>query len=355
MPDGEREGDLVMAARVSGGAGSLATLLSSTDELDQAIEGFVQLVDQHQKFLIVSHTSPDGDAVGSSLALAAILSEQGKDVTVYNRDPVPYNFAFLPGADRWVQEIPETASYDVTVLLDCAEPDRIGEDFPEQGWGEVCAVVDHHRTWDPSFADLYVRDESAAATGELLFRVATRVGDVSLETAQNLYCCLMTDTGSFRYSNTTRAAFRIAGELVQIGVDPWEMTSQVYENQPRERLDLLCQVLTTLSVSSCGRLAFLRVERSMLEEHNGDGDLTDGFINYARSIRGVEVATQLREVGDGSWRVSFRSRGKVDVSALAQRFGGGGHHNAAGCTIAATPEEIEADLAKALVELLATS
>lgn len=331
-----------------------SVIARSDDELSASLDAFQTLIDDERHFLVVGHTSPDGDAVGSTLALALLLREQGCEVTAYNRDPIPYNFQFLPGAEQWRTELEGLEPVDVTVLLDCGMPSRIGEEFPQHGWGEQVVVVDHHTTWDPDFADLYVRDPRAAATGEVLFRLARRYGELSLDVAKNLYCCLMTDTGGFRYSNTSRTAFRVAGELIERGVEPWEMASEVYENQPRERFELLCEVLATLSVSSCGRLAFLRVEKSMFEGVEEDGDLTDGFINYARSIRGVEVATQLRERDDGGWRVSFRSRGRVDVSALAEQFGGGGHRNAAGCVIDADPEEIEEKLSSALVELLDT-
>lgn len=326
--------------------------ISCSKELESQLEALEAVIAEQNRFLVVAHASPDGDAVGSTLGMALILEALGKDVTPYNQDPIPYNFEFLPGADKWQTEVEESASYDVTILLDCAEPGRIGEDFPENGWGKAIAVVDHHKTWDQEFAHVYVRDVTAAATGELLYHLAARLGVLSADVAENLYCCLLTDTGSFRYSNTTRTAFRVAGELVELGVNPWEMTSQIYENQPRERLDLLCRVLDTLSVSSCGRLAFLRVEPEMFDDLQVDEDLTDGFINYARSIRGVEVATQLRQSSPGVWRISFRSRGLVDVSALAEKFGGGGHHNAAGCTIEAEPDEIEEQLSQALVELL---
>ena len=133
------------------------------------------------------------------------------------------------------------------------------------------------------------------------------------------------------------------------------MTSRIYESEPRERLDLLALVLDTLDQSECGRLAFLRIEREMFDETGTTPEHTDGFINYARSIRGVEVATQLMETGDDQWKVSFRSRGKVDVSELAVRFDGGGHHNAAGCQMTGSPAEVEARLSDALVDILDTS
>lgn len=326
--------------------------IETVPELEAALAELLALIHAHQRFLVVSHACPDGDAVGSTLSMGLLLEALGKEVVFYNRDPVPYNFRFLQGAEKWTTELPEDLELDVTIVLDCAEKHRIGEDFPLQGWGKKIAVVDHHKTWDPDFADVYVRDPGAAATGELLFRLSERLGILTQPIAETLYCCMVTDTGSFRYSNTSRTALRIAGELVAAGANPWHMTSNIYENQPKERLELLCLVLSTLAISSCGRLAFLRVEDKMVEGLGGVQDLTDGFINYARSIAGVEVATQLRESGDDTWRISFRSRGKVDVSALAERFGGGGHHNAAGCAIKGTPKQIEAMLTQALTELI---
>lgn len=337
-------------------------LVPTSSHLDDAIKRFLSQVAQNQRFLVVSHTSPDGDAIGSILAMGLFLEQMGKDVILYNQDPVPYNFGFLEGADRVLQELPE-GPIDMTVILDCAEAARVGDDFAN--WlavrradasdaGQV-AVVDHHKTWDADVADVYVRDVKAAAAGELVWHIAAAAGaEMTVGLAEALYCCLLTDTGSFRYSNTSRTTFRIAGELVEAGVEPWKMTSEIYESQPRERLTLLAMVLDTLEFSDCGRLAFLRVEERMFAAAGTETDLTDGFINYARSIRGVEVATQIRESEDGAWRISFRSRGKVDVSALAAKFGGGGHYNAAGCTIVGTSDEIVAKLSQALVELLDT-
>lgn len=337
-------------------------LVPTSSHLDDAIKRFLSQVAQNQRFLVVSHTSPDGDAIGSAVAMGLFLEAMGKDVVIYNRDPVPYNFEFLAGAECVVQELPE-GIIDITVILDCAEAARVGEDFAtwlsarqqDSGDNGQVAVVDHHKTWDAEFADTYVRDVTAAAAGELVWRIAAAAGvELSIALAEALYCCLLTDTGSFRYSNTSRTTFRIAGELIEAGVEPWKMTSEIYESQPRERLTLLALVLDTLELSACGRLAFLRVEDKMFAAAGTDTDLTDGFINYARSIRGVEVATQIRECADDAWRISFRSRGKVDVSALAAKFGGGGHYNAAGCTITGSSDEIVAKLSDALVELLDT-
>ncbi|MEZ4462031.1 MAG: bifunctional oligoribonuclease/PAP phosphatase NrnA [bacterium] len=315
---------------------------------DAGFQALVSTIENNQRFLVVSHVHPDGDAVGSTLSMGLVLERLGKDVVFYNEHEIPYNFRFLPGADRWVQTVPE-GEYDVTVVLDCGEPHRVG-DMPRHGWGTTIAVVDHHKTFDPTFAQVYLQDTQAAATGELIFKIAEYFGVMDADIAQNLYCCLVTDTGSFRYSNTSQQTFTMAGSLVAAGVNPWSMTSQIYESQPRERLMLLGRVLSTLEFSPCGRLAFLTIQASDFPP-NTDLALIDGFINYARSIQGVEVATQLMESEDG-WRISFRSRGSVDVSKLASRFGGGGHHNAAGCSVSGTAEQVRQNLSEALVAML---
>ena len=322
----------------------------SKPDLDRLLE----IVAQGRTFVVAAHLNPDGDAVGSSLGMALALRALGKDVVVYNRDPVPYNFQFLPGQQLWTQSLDHRGRPDVTILLDCGEPGRVGEEFPEHGWGEQIVVIDHHKTYDPNFATHYVRDVSAAATGELVYDFAQMAGVDPDGFADNIYCCLVTDTGSFRYSNTSQRTFNIAGELIARGVDPWHITSHVYESQPRERLALLGRVLQTLRFSDDGTLAFLRIEQHMLDDTGASLAMIDGFINFARSVQGVEVATQLKQTGPQSWAVSFRSRGAVDVSRLAAAFGGGGHHNAAGCTVSGTAEEIEAELSATLTGLLAS-
>jgi phosphoesterase RecJ-like protein len=322
--------------------------------LDGALDEMLDLLASHEPILVVSHEEPDGDAIGSTLATGLWLASLGRSVDLYNRDGVPDQFDFLPGADRVLQSVPRDCDYAVTIALDFGAPDRVGEGFPERGWGDSIVVVDHHETWDPDFADVYVRDPTAAATAEILYRAIRRSGaELDADIAQSLYSAIMTDTGSFQYSNTSRTTFRVAGELLAAGVDPWEMTCHLYESEPRRRVELLGDVLQTLEVSSDGRLAFLQIDDALVEPDESIAELTDGFINYARSIRGVEVATQLREMGrDDQWKVTFRSRGTVDVSQLASAFGGGGHHNAAGCTMEGPPASIRRRLTERLREIL---
>ena len=331
----------------------LGTLFAGSQELQQDYELLVEHLKQSPRVLVTSHEGPDGDAIGSTLAMCHVLWTLGIDAVPFNVDRVPHNFSFLPGADRFVHALDEEESFDLTILVDCAERHRPGGHFPASGWGTRVAVVDHHQTWDPTFPDVVVRDPSAAAVGEMVFRLAlTAKVPIGPELAKCCYAAIMTDTGSFRYNNTSPLTFAIVSSLLTYGVEPWEMTSNIYENDPIERVRLLARVLDTLTVSSCSRLAFICVKRAMMEGIADRPELLDGFINYARRIQGVEVATQIRELEDGDYKVSFRSRGAVNVADLASRFGGGGHHNAAGCRMTGEVEEIQELLADQLDAML---
>lgn len=300
-------------------------------ELDRV----VSVLARARSCLVTMHRGPDGDALGSALALAEALREWGKDVLVYNPDPVPAAFRFLPGADRVVREIGVTQRFDVSVTCDAGDATRLGPDFPPPERRGTLVNLDHHET-TPAFGDVNYIDPHAAAVGVLVHRILEAARrPLSPGVALGLFCSLMTDTGSFRYSNSDPEAFRIAAALVEAGVDPWAVSSRIYESQSPERLHLLALVLASLHVSACGRWACVDVTRAMREAAGTDEETEGGFVNYPRSVAGVEVALCFRE-GDGDVRVSLRSRGRVDVSAIAMRWGGGGHRNAAGCAITGT-------------------
>ncbi|TMA29228.1 MAG: bifunctional oligoribonuclease/PAP phosphatase NrnA [Deltaproteobacteria bacterium] len=284
------------------------------------------------------HRGPDGDALGSALALACALREMGRQVTVYNPDELPYNFRFLPGADSVARTVPAEAAFDVTIATDAGAFDRLGPDVPPVGRRGLLLNLDHHMTTEP-FGDVNYVDPEAASVGILAYKIIRGLGHpLSRDAAECIYASILADTGSFRYSSTDPECFRVAAELLEAGVDPWEMTVRVYEQQPLARMRLLADVLKTLEV------------------HGKPGspiDLTDGFINYARSVDGVEVAASFREPSNGgAWRVSFRSRGRVNVAAIAQKFGGGGHHNAAGCSIAGDEAAVRAKIAEEIEQAL---
>lgn len=306
---------------------------------------------EKERFLIACHENPEGDAIGSELALALALRKMGKTATVLNADPVPANLLFLPGADT-VVFAEDGSKYDVAVVVDCGSPERTGRIAQELLKCPVLINIDHHRT-NGDLGELSLVDPDAAATGLLVHRVLSEMKyEVDLDVATNLYVAVLTDTGSFHYGSSSPEAFEVAGEMVRRGVDPWAVAEQVYETQSVHRLRLLGRVLDSLDVSSDGRVACITTMREDLREFDSGKDALEGFINYPRSIVGVEVAVSFREEEGGVFRVSFRSKGRVDVSAVAARFGGGGHHNAAGCTVPGTLAEVKKRVLETLAAVL---
>jgi phosphoesterase RecJ-like protein len=304
------------------------------------IEQMIAACSAARTVLIATHVNPDGDAIGSSLALAETLEKQGKRVVLYDRDPVPYMFTFLPLADNFVSRIPEDEIFDLLLLLDCSELSRTGDVLPGFSGYRQMGCIDHHVTND-SFAQVNLIDAKASATAELVYEVISRMDpDYSREVAINLYTGIITDTGSFHYANSTPHSFVIAGEMVNRGVDPWMVAQQVYESEPVSRLQLLGHVLQTLQIAPDGKAACVTVTQEMYALTGTNAEHTDRLVNYPRSIAGVEVAFFLRQDAEKSYKLSFRSRGKVDVASLAQEFGGGGHKNAAGCNLTGTVDEI---------------
>ncbi len=291
-----------------------------------------ELIAANSSFLITTHESPDGDAVGSSLALANYLTEIGKDVTVHICDPVPDIYLFLPLAGAVTTTLPDQ-DYDICFVLDAGEFRRAGEQIAACRRVGSFINLDHHKTGE-QFGLLNLIDTAAAATGVLVHRLIRDAGaEVSPAAAVCIYVALITDTGSFRYSNSNAEAFTVAGEMIAKGVNAWDIALRLYESQPQGRLELLAQALTTLTFSACGRFASIAVTLDMYERTNSSAELTDGFVNYPRSVKGVEVAIFYRQLAPLSFKVGFRSKGTVDVSSLAEGFGGGGHHNAAGCVV----------------------
>ncbi|NVN97840.1 MAG: bifunctional oligoribonuclease/PAP phosphatase NrnA [Geobacteraceae bacterium] len=298
-----------------------------------------ELISAGSSFLITTHESPDGDAVGSSLALANYLREIGKDVVVHFCDPVPELYRFLPMADQVCATIPDRY-FDLCFVLDVGEFRRAGKQIADCKRIGSFINLDHHKTSE-LFGLVNLIDVKAAATGVLIYRLINDAGgEISLATATCIYVALLTDTGSFRYSNSNPESFSAAGEMIAKGVNAWDISSRLYESQPRARIELLSLALATLAFSDCGRFASISVTLDMYEKTGTDAELTDGFVNYPRSVRGVEVAIFFRQTSENSVKVGFRSKGAVDVSRLAEGFGGGGHHNAAGCNVDGTIAEV---------------
>jgi phosphoesterase RecJ-like protein len=314
------------------------------------IKTILKEIEKGHRFLVASHENPDGDALASTLALANALREMGKEVVAYNSDGVPEAFDFLPGAKTVVRELDGCRPFETGFVLDAGELRRAGSHL--RALCRNLVNIDHH-PHSERFGEIHFVDEQASATGALIYRILKSSGiAISYDVALCIYTAILSDTGSFRYSNADPEAFRIAAEMVERGVRPWEVATGLYENQAENRLRLLALVLATLTVSTCGRYASVSATTAMMQETGTGPEHTDGFVNYPRSIRGVEVALFLRQVGPSAFKVALRSKGKVDVGALARDLDGGGHHNAAGAVVEGSPDEIRSAIFTRLDEIL---
>lgn len=286
----------------------------------------------HASYVITGHVDPDPDSLGSALALAWGLERLGKRVHVVSPDPVRPEWRFLPGSES-ICVPPPVPQAEALVVLDCDLP-RTGAVAEAAGRFAHIYNLDHHVTNAAGGTVRYI-DPHAAATGEIVYSVLVDHWGLALEPgpATNLYTAVMTDTGSFRYSNTTAETFRIAGALVAAGARPDEIASQAYEQASWSTMRLLAKSLATLDRTPDGRVAWVTVTGQMLAEAGARYDEADGMVQYPRMIKGVEVALIFRELPDGRTRVGMRSRGLVDVSRVAAELGGGGHPRAAGCTL----------------------
>ncbi len=314
------------------------------------IQQIVRQIEDNQSFLVVSHENPDGDAIGSTLGLANALREMGKQVVALNVDGIPQIMQFLPNHDQLETELPTDTQFDVAFVLDAGDLVRAG--VPVRDCCRTLINIDHHPHSD--FGDICYLDTSASATAILIDRILNACDyDISLDVAKCLYLGILSDTGSFRYSSANPEAFAVSGRLVGLGIDPWEVASSLYESLAPERMRLLGLVLPTLEISACGRYASVALTKEVLEKSGASEEHTDGFVNYPRAISGVEVALFFRQTADNTYKISFRSRGKIDVGSMSRELGGGGHHNAAGAKVTGSLEEVRTKLSHLLDRLLA--
>ncbi len=295
-----------------------------------------------QHFLISTHVNPEGDAIGSVLAMALALKELGKEAVVLTQDPVPEVLDFLPMAGEIIHEAPAGDRFDVALSLDCGDRERLGEEFSRVKAIGKLINIDHHIS-NKFFGDLNFVNPRASSAAEIIYDLIRTIPvPLNRAIAENIYVGVMTDTGSFHYSNTSPKTFATAKACLEAGVEPWRMAEKVYECQPLQRLRLLHLVLGTLEVGDEGRVSSVLVAKSMMAETGASPAMTEDFINFPRSLKGTEVALLFREISPEEYRVSLRSRGSVNVARIAEGFQGGGHAQAAGCTVAGTLAEVKA-------------
>lgn len=277
-------------------------------------------------FLLASHIDPDGDAIGSIVGLGLGLEALGKKVLLYNRDPVPSYFRFLPGSRRVRRNLGPLLKHDpVLILLDCNTPERAGvggASFRQS------VVIDHHET-ESSFGTVRWILPYAASAGLMVYYLLKELGiPVTPSIATNLYTSIAVDTGTFRYSNTSAEVLRVGADLIEAGARADLIAERLYESWEYNRFQLLTMVLQTLQVR--GPVAVTYVTREMYRSTGTGAEDTENFSNFPRTISPIRISVFMRELEDGAWKVSLRSKGKVNVARIAEKFGGGGHQNAAG-------------------------
>ena len=303
---------------------------------------------QAESIAILSHVRPDGDAFGSQLALALSLKQLGKNVTVWNEDGMLEKYAFLPGSDMLEKPPTEPSTFDLGIALDTATQQRLGlagEAVSAPRW----INIDHHVS-NPGYGDLAHIDWSAPATGQILFEFLSDAGlPIDSGIAENLFVAISTDTGSFQYPNTTARTFQIGAELLKCGVDVGRVSQLLYESYPRRRVELLRELLGTMRFVADGRVASFSLSLKVAQKLGVFPEDNEGLIDHLRAIEGVIVAVFFEELIEGKVRVSMRSKdAAADVSAICQKFGGGGHKMAAGARARGTLPEVEERVMEAI-------
>lgn len=324
-----------------------------------AIEALARELVAGRRIALSTHMNADGDGCGSEAALARLLTQRGLDVRIVNPTPWPELFSFLVDAD--VRDLSARGAaaldgIDVLAVLDISDVKRLGGLADSVRRLRVPKlVIDHHIASDDPAGVVVFTDTAACATGELVYDLASVLDmEITPEIAQALYTAILTDTGGFRFSNTTPRCHAIAADLLHAGVDPEEMYVRIYASAPAGRVRLLGEVLDSLGVDEERGIAWLSMGGGALERYDVRQEDLDGIVEHARSIAGTRMALFFRDLGYGKVKVSFRSTGEVDVNAFARQFGGGGHAKAAGALIPGTLEEVRERVIAAAQRYLST-
>lgn len=313
----------------------MSAVRSKFDEISRVLR-------EHNRFAILSHVRPDGDALGCQIALALSLQQLGKEVCVWNEDGMLEKYSFLPRAELLTKPPAAPEDVDVAIALDTAIQNRLGTAFGAVRSAKIWINIDHHLS-NPGYGDLVYVDPTAPATGQIIFDLLQSQGfPFNREIAENLFAAISTDTGSFQYPKTSARTFEIAAQLVCTGINVGRLNQQLYENYPRRRIELLRELLHTMRFESDGRVASFGLSLKTAAALQALPEDNEGLIDHLRAIRGVIVAVFFEELSDGKVRVSMRSKTEaIDVCVICQKFGGGGHTLAAGARVRGTLAEVE--------------
>jgi len=312
-------------------------------------EELVQHLKQGQRFVVASHQRPDGDAIGSAMAMALALRAIGKDATVVT-DGIPPVF-LQPFPDvasiRITPEVTET--FDAALIMECSELARTGVTGLDRS---PVMNIDHH-PGNTGYGAINWVDESAAACGEMAFTLIEALGaPLTREVATHVYLAVLTDTGSFHFSHLSPRTYEIARRCVEAGADPQWIARTHYDSNSLARVRIFGAVMNGMVIVDEGRVALLSITRQTMTDLSGTGDDLEGLINFPLTVKDIEAVAFFKEIGDHDWRVSLRSKGTVDVGAIARWQGGGGHTNAAGCSAKGALDEVNKQFGQLLTEAI---
>ena len=310
----------------------------------------VELIENKQSFAITTHVRPDGDGIGSSLGLYWLLNSLGKTADVILRDEIPCSYKQLPGAENIKKVSEVNGKYDAVFVIECSDLSRPGIGNLEN---QFTVNIDHHSTSE-HFGTVNWIDPTASAVGEMVYNLCKAIGGrVSKEIAECVYLAIVTDTGSFHFPNTTDRTLKVASELVKAGAKPSKISEVVYSSYSWSRIDLMRQVLATVKRSEKGRVAWMRQSLEMSESSGATEGDNNGLVNMPLAAKNVVAVCYMREVQPSAYRVSLRSKGNLNIAKIAEKFGGGGHKNAAGCRVEGNWDECENEIVTALKQAVA--
>lgn len=310
-----------------------------------SLEKVIACIRKNRNFLVTTHTNLEGDALGSELAFSRLLKKLGKRAFIINEDSLPYGYGFLPEADaaRKLKRHLKHLEFDCFVILDCSDLNRCGRVYALNKKGKPVLNIDHHIS-NKEFGDANWIEPEASSTCEMIYKLYKKFG-VSFDryTALFLYVGMLTDTGSFRYANTSAFTHQAVAELLKYNFDVSQIYRSIYENVPFEDMQTLSKILFSMKRSCQGKIAWFKLKRNLLNKKKLSLDLSETLLSFARAVKGVEVAVLFKE---NLWvrneiRVNFRSQGKIEVNKIAQFFGGGGHKTASGATVGGSINEVK--------------
>jgi phosphoesterase RecJ-like protein len=316
------------------------------------LDKIVDILKNHERLFLASHKDPDGDAIGSLLALGLTLMLSGKEVVLFNEGPVSNCLASLKGAGKIVNNFSQLKEFDAFIVLDCGSLERVGRISSYLSARKPLINIDHHKN-NTRFGDLNLVEPNSSSVGEIIYRLIKSAGlPLNLDIAENIFVAIQTDTGSFRYDNTTKETFTIAGEMMAWGVSPWEVSRKVINKYTLKQVGVLESALKTIELHHSGKVVIMTVTQQMISGEEADDFDSEKFLDYIRFLSGVEIGVLIREIGDKFYKFNMRSNDWVDVADLAVHFGGGGHPRAAAFIREGSLETIKQEFLNKALEFL---